>query len=304
MKLGNDNDHTKLARFKSWRHTFWRVQSTPSATLKVLTPDSLPQIWVKSIVWFAVGLFLFVVITSIQVNEAGVDFVTFYDAGRAVLHGVSPYTVHGYYSPIHVAILSAPLSIFPLGVAYKVYVAVSVASWLWIASKMTSDKVTRLFLIFSPLVWLSMGCGNIEFLPLMALYTNPVIGAALALAKPQMGIILIALIIYRTKSLYPVLVVSGIMVVSYVLGMRVPDLTHETWNLSIFPIGVPVAIALTVYAMKHKDSLSALASGVLMSTYVGPMSWVALAPLASPKRRAAFVFWAISWVIAAWWGTR
>ena len=61
------------------------------------------------------------------------DFDIFWRGGRSLLEGTSPYQVPGFYSPLPLAVLFAPLALLPLPVAYAIFVLASL--WmLWKAA--------------------------------------------------------------------------------------------------------------------------------------------------------------------------
>ena len=51
------------------------------------------------------------------------DFLIFYNSGKAILGGVSPYyTIFDFNSPIFLALFFAPFSLLPVGVSYSIFI--------------------------------------------------------------------------------------------------------------------------------------------------------------------------------------
>ena len=54
------------------------------------------------------------------------DFLIFYKAGKSVLNGASPYLVYDFNSPLFLALIFAPLAIFPVYIAYGTFIAANI----------------------------------------------------------------------------------------------------------------------------------------------------------------------------------
>src|SRR5512137_2216934 len=60
------------------------------------------------------------------------DFTIFYSAAQAILHGLSPYTVDGFISPLPLALLFSPFTVLPMPWAYYAFVLINIVLLFWI----------------------------------------------------------------------------------------------------------------------------------------------------------------------------
>lgn len=232
----------------------------------------------------------------------GGDFAAFYYAGATLLRGQSVYTIAGYYSPIGVALLIAPLTIFPLLTAFKVFEAVSVALFCAVFFSLTDKWPILLLAVLSPFVLLVLQWGNIEAIVMAALLAPAPLAVLLALLKPQMGAFLAIYILWRewrAEGVKRALIVAApaalMYAVSFALDMFArPMPINAAWNISIFPFGVPVALWLMWRAFMRRDESAALAATVFTSPYVC-LSWAALIPASLRSWKWAAVLFVAMW---------
>ena len=111
------------------------------------------------------------------------DFDIFWRAGRELLAGVSPYRVRGFFSPLPLAVLFAPLALLPLRVAYAVFVLLT----LWMLWKARRGRVGWALLCFPVLFTLFVGQVDLT-LALAASLLGP-LALPLLLAKPQVAFV-------------------------------------------------------------------------------------------------------------------
>ena len=154
-----------------------------------------------------------------------------------------------------------------------------------------------------------MQYGNIEWLVLIGLLTPTSIGLWFLLVKPQMGFILVLLLAWKTykqqgvKRLFLVFSpVSLGLVISYLLGMRIPNLAHfSSYSADIWPFGLLFGIPALIIAFKNKDDKLALAVAPFLTPYIGTMSWVAILPKSMQSYRKITIGWVLSWIIVLVW---
>ncbi|MBN1642162.1 MAG: LysE family transporter [Anaerolineae bacterium] len=117
--------------------------------------------------------------TSLWAYDAGI----YYRAGRAVLTRISPYAVYGFYSPFPMALLWAPLALFPLPVVYAVYVMINV----WLLWRQMGWRMIWAVLSFPVLFTLFVGQVDLAFGLVLALL-GP-LAMPLVLMKPQTALV-------------------------------------------------------------------------------------------------------------------
>jgi len=117
------------------------------------------------------------------------DFLIFYNSGKAVLGGVSPYTIFDFNSPIFLALFFAPFSLLPVGVSYSIFVIAN----LLLAWKFLKKRIIWAILFF-PFLF-SLYVGQIDFLLAGLILIGSPWTIALALVKPQLGFVVVPWII-------------------------------------------------------------------------------------------------------------
>lgn len=249
-------------------------------------------------------------IIAVLIPDYAIDFTCFYQAGSAVASLQSPYNVECYYSPVWVALLFSPLSIFTREIAYRIFAAILFGSYIFTIFKISKqDLLVSLIACFSPFVFMTMQYGNIDWLVLLGLITPKFLGIWLILTKPQMGFTLAivwAWMIYKQKGLRSLFatftpVALGFLI-SLLLGMRLPNPdTLSAWSADIWPIGLLIGIPALVVAIRNKDEYLSLASAPFLSPYIGPMSWAAILPIAMQRRVYIAVAFVLSWLLIIIW---
>ena len=113
------------------------------------------------------------------------DFLIFYNAGKSILNGVSPYSIYDFNSPIFLAIIFAPLAVLPVYVAYGSFIAANI----FIAWKLLHKRIIWAFLFF-PFLF-SLFVGQIDFLLAGIIVIGSPWTIGLALIKPQVAFVVI-----------------------------------------------------------------------------------------------------------------
>ncbi len=113
------------------------------------------------------------------------DFLIFYNAGKAILGGLSPYLVDGFISPIYLALFFAPLSLLPYWAGYAVYLLAN----LLLAWKLMRRRILWGLLFFPFLFCLYVG--QVDFLLGAALALGSPWAFGLALIKPQVAFVVV-----------------------------------------------------------------------------------------------------------------
>lgn len=211
-------------------------------------------------------------------HEPKTDWRECYEpAAQHMLAGESPYRVGCFYNPVWGTLFIAPFTV--LGRA-------SFAAWLFV-SLIGLALATRHFggeWWIVPLVWLSppvyslLRQGQIDWLVYLSVIVPPWLGAFLVLLKPQIGIGLAALLtarVWRRGGVGSVIRVwappSVLLVLSFALYGnwldRSVEIASASWNVSVWPDGVPFGVALLLLAV-YRDSVPlALIAGPLLAPY-------------------------------------
>lgn len=181
----------------------------------------------------------------------GFDFRTFWEAARALLSGISPYTIHDFISPLPFAWLMAPFGLLPYAWAYGLWTLLNLAALVRLAGRRAPQ-----LLLFLPVLF-ALWVGQVDLLMLAAGLTGGWVGLAFTTLKPQLAIWLIPWVGYgwwrsgqRRKLLYTL----GGAAVLYGLPYLVQPQAWQQWRIASNASG-----SLVGYA-EHSASFFGLAA--------------------------------------------
>lgn len=238
----------------------------------------------------AVGLF-------VQIDN---DFRIFYAAGRALLSGDNVYAVSGYYSPLNVAIMAAPLSLLPYELAARFNAALGLMAYCAAMWRIFNRRVLWLALL-APFGVLVAWYGNIDSLVLLGATLPNMAGVWLMLLKPQMGLIGALILLYKRRDWLTGALVAATFGLSIRAGWLQSSPVNEIWNFSLFPFGLLIGLPLAWAAWRKRDALIGLGAAVFISPYVSVISWIAAMPLFKANRRLMAFGLALSWALFIAW---
>lgn len=253
----------------------------------------------------------YVIFRSLAGTPMGVDFGMLRFAADSAMHLENPYTAGpGFYNPPWMLLITAPFAIIPEQAAFVLWTALGIACYVLALRRMRIDWPAIVILIFSPLVIGNLMFGNYDWLVLLGATLPAAIGIWLVALKPQIGACLVLLWMWwaARKGLRSfmllVLPIAAAILISFLLGYRLPDSQAMRWSADVWPWGIPVGAGLAYVAFRRSDPLFALAAAPFLSPYVVWHSWiVALLPLARNR-------WALaagilgSWILFWWVFTR
>jgi len=121
------------------------------------------------------------------------DFSIFYQSGKAILSGISPYQIYDFNSPIFLALFFVPFSILPIGLAYSIYIIMNI----FFAWKTLKKKILYAFLFF-PFLF-SLFVGQIDFLLAGIIVMGSPWLIGLALIKPQVAFVIVPWVIMNYR---------------------------------------------------------------------------------------------------------
>ena len=119
------------------------------------------------------------------------DFHLFYQAGRAVLMGLSPATIAVNYSPYPLAVLFVPFALLPEPLAYALFVLLN----LFLLWRVMGRRIVWAVLSFPVLFTLFVG--QVDLVLALAIPLGMPWTLALALAKPQVGFVVLPWLLHR-----------------------------------------------------------------------------------------------------------
>lgn len=241
-----------------------------------------------------------------------VDYIAFYQAGRAILSGLNPYTAHvGYYNPLYVAAAYTPLSLLPFEVAYRVQAGLMLFVYVIALWRMVRRRDLLFVALCGPFALMSALYGNLEAWVLLGITLPTPIGLWLVLSKPQIGLFAAAVMVAndaRTRGWHKALLMTAPVTVVYAIsiafGMFQVTPAQAEWNVSLWPWGLLVGGPLAIYALRRRDAALGLLASALSAPYLAVISWGAIQPALSRRRLAAISATVIGWAIYGVWRVR
>lgn len=253
-----------------------------------------------------IGVSIGVGVTAIDLG----DFDRFYRAGQAILNGVNPYTVPGFYSPVYVALAFMPLALLPMSLAFRLFVGFVFLSFGLAFYALTNHQIkTTILLMCSPFPLMVAWYGNLESLVLIGSAIAPIVGIWLVMVKPQLGLIVALLFIWQARSWRGVacliIPVGCIYALSFALGMWRTIPIAEAWSINLWPIGLLVSIPAAIVALRRHRIDWALFAGPFCAPYLGaPFAFVGAMPLLAQRRWLAVAGVAAAWAVTISWRMR
>jgi hypothetical protein len=251
----------------------------------------------------AAGLILVSFLAAPYVPPA-VDWrISFRPAALTLLSGESPYDkVYIIHAPWALLML-APFALLPENVGRVLLLFCGLASYAYIAHRLGAKPIAIIFLLISPVVLHMLLNGNIDWLASFGFILPPQIGLFFIAIKPQIGIAVAPFWLveaWRQGGWKQVLLTFAPFTVVLLLSFAIfglwplgaVEVTGVYFNASLWPLSIPVGLALFVTAIRKRKIKYAMAASPCLSPYGLFYSWtgVLLAIIASvPETIAAVV---------------
>jgi len=250
---------------------------------------TISKLWEsKKIIVIVLGFLLFILIgwAAGSFLPEPIDWIrTYKPATRELIAFRTPYSIASFFNPPWILIPLIPFSLLPEKIGNGLLFVVSFSVVVYVAVK-SGGKALSLasFLLSFPVLFLLL-FGQIDWLILLGFTLPPQFGLFLILSKPQIAIpyALFILINALTKGGIRLAVrifmpVTIAFVVSFFLfGFWIGNFGSikltEIYNFSLWPIGLPIGIALAIYAIRHQNEGLSIFAGPFFSPYVGVHSW-------------------------------
>ena len=226
----------------------------------------------------------------------GIDWQIFYDAAHAVLNGMSPYTVPGYFNPPLLAYVLAPSTIMPFSIWMPFMITVSCFALLMLARKKS------IYLLLSPFVLQALTWGSVDLLLVGSMSAS----WGFLMLTPQLLFIALPVILKQRRRRD--FLIAGLMLIAYpphyvdwFKAIQTTENAHNyTWSASIASIGIEmliVGLLLTVVALRFARTPS---RAKLILTALNPVAHVH-DYLVAWEELATLKMLVFSWVLLIVW---
>ena len=251
----------------------------------------------------AVGLIVVSFLAAPFVPPAVDWHISFRPAALTLLSGESPYDkVYIIHAPWALLML-APFALFPENVGRVMLLFCGLASYIFIAQRLGAKPIAIIFLLISPVVMHMLLNGNIDWLASFGFVLPPPIGLFFIAIKPQIGIAVAPfwLIeawrqggwkqVLRTFAPFTIVLLLSFAIFG-LWPLGAVEVTGVSFNASLWPLSIPVGLALFVTAVRKRKIEYAMAASPCLSPYALFYSWtgVLMAIIASvPETIAAVI---------------
>lgn len=201
------------------------------------------------------------------------------------MSGESPYESYLGILPPWTYVLLSPVALLEPAQGAAVNFVLTYFGYFFMLYRLRLKPVYTALFLLSPFVFQNALNGNIDWLAAVGFALPAPVGLFFVLIKPQIGfgIALYWLIgAWRSGGVKQVLRTFSPVTSAYLLSFAIygfwpaQQLTHmpqDTYNASIFPLGLPIAAALIWLAVRKKKPTYAMAAGPFMAPYVNYTSF-------------------------------
>lgn len=233
------------------------------------------------------GLILIaIIILSLYLPASvGIDWnETFRPAARELLALRNPYSVTGFFNPPWTLIPMLPLAVLPQPISGAAWFVLSLIMFAVSAIRLRARPMAVAAFIGSPLVMHSLLNGNIDWMVIFGFSLPPQIGLLFVLIKPQMGSIVSLFWLVESwrngrgrevvRVFWPITVAGAASMGLF--GFWPASWSNELslwWNASLWPVSIPVGLALTVAAIRTRKIQFAMSAAPCLSPYVLFHAW-------------------------------
>ena len=241
-----------------------------------------------------------------------IDFVEYFlPAARLMVAGESPYNVEGFYNPPWALYAVIPFMWLPEHVAQAAFLSTAMVAMALAMYDLGVGTLESVAIMLSVPAISTIVHGNLEWVVLLGVVLPPGIGAFFVMAKPQIGIGVLAYWIIdefkefgirgAVRAVLPITVVSLLFFVAYGFWpghmLKAPiRSTASGANAALFPWLVPVGVLTLSWALRRKQVKDSLLVGPCFSPHLMASSWLGAFVALSDNRVYLLVAVILSWI--------
>jgi len=212
--------------------------------------------------------------------------ITFRPAALTLLSGLSPYGRVYYVHAPWTLVLLLPLALLPEAVGRVMVLICGLASYTFVAYRLGAKPIAIIFLLLSPLVMHVLLNGNMDWLAVLGFVMPPQFGLFFISIKPQIGIA-VALFwlieawreggwkqVLRTFAPFTIVLMLSFAIFGlWPLETIRENIIGISYNASLWPMSIPVGLALFIAAIRKRKIEYAMAASPCLSPYLLFYSW-------------------------------
>jgi hypothetical protein len=238
----------------------------------------------------------------------GLDWISFYPAVRACLHGANPYLAGEVFEPFWTYLLLSPFALLPYWPGRVLLFVVSLVAFAYTAHRLGASRPQLvLFLLSAPV----MGClanGNVDWLVLSGLWMPPWLGLFFVLIKPQIGLAIAvfwAFEAWQRGGVRRLLQTFAPVTLAYLLSfalygfwvLYLKDMGSNPERITGFPWVVPLGLFLLIQSIRRRERDLAIVAGPFLAPYVSQFSYAAVLLGLFRRPRVFLIAWILLWSI-------
>lgn len=238
---------------------------------------TLPVVLAIVSVLVMVGAYLFLPI--------GADYhAAFRPAALALVRGETPYKVTLFYNPPWTLLPILPIALLPEKVGNAILFMACLAVYSYLPRKLNATLAVSILFVISPPVLYDLWSININWLVMLGYFMPPQIGLFFVLMKPQVGglMALFWLVeawreggirqVFKTFAPVTVMIVLSLLVFPGWF-LKSPGLVDISWNVSLWPLSIPIGLLLISLALRLRKARFAYMASPFLSPYVALNSY-------------------------------
>lgn len=215
----------------------------------------------------------------------GIDWQeTYRPAALQLLSGRNPYEVRGFFHPLWTLFPVLPIAWLPEVVGRALFFLLSFLALGYAAIRLGAKRWAMVGFLLSPPVLHGLLNANIDWLPILGFVLPPRWGLFLVVIKPQVGVGVALFWLVeswrkgRWREVLRVFSPVGVaMLINWSLWgfwlLRYRQTMDFWWNASLWPMSIPVGLALLAASIRLRKVNFAMAAAPCLSPYVLFHSW-------------------------------
>lgn len=235
----------------------------------------------------AAAIFVILVAGMAFVLPPAVDFHNYFrPATLGVLQGHSPYEIAGFFNAPWAVLPLLPIALLPESLGRAVLVVTAFLSYVFIAYRLGGKPLALVFFLLSPPVVQDLLNGNLDWLAMLGFVLPRPLGLFFLAVKPQIGVVVGVFWLIESwreggwkRVLQVFWPVAGALLVSFIIfglwPLRFQAELDLWWNATLWPMSIPVGLALLTAAVRKRNQRLAMAAAPCLSPYLMFHSWSA-----------------------------
>ena len=228
-----------------------------------------------------------------------------YNVYYPAIQQADPFTVWGYFNPPWLAWMLSPLGKLSAGDSHVLWIVIVLMLTVRCVYALGGGWFGALLTILSPGFFVAVVNGQVDVLVLLGIVTGSWL---LVLIKPQVGgMSLVYDVLANRRIDWFAVAFTAVCGVAFLLFMARPEAAglRSTLTVTPWPWGIPVGLALFVWALLRRDKGLSVLSTFFLVPYISASSMFVYSAVGTSKygRFVAILFFVAMWLRGLHWIT-